>query len=131
MKTVGQYKGRDIKITDLYVCETYGNYLLLNKSGLGQENQKILEHGIPKTIERIFGKSRPIFIVDSEKFDLKVWLPRVMVCAWLCGMPIDESWQGSNLILVWFQSSAEDVFGQAAAHLKKIVWEEKAKDFDY
>lgn len=131
MKVVGKYKDRDIKITEIYACETYGNYLLLSKSGLGQENQNILSKGIPKIIERIFGENRPIHIMDSEKMNLREWLPGVMVCAWLCGEPIDESQDGSNMILVWFQNSAEDFFGKAEALLKQIVWEEKAKDFQY
>ena len=130
MKGVGKYKDREVRVTSMYIEETYGNYLCLSNNVLERENRKILTEHVKKTVERLWGDGRPVYVMDLERIDYKKRLPRIMVYVWLVGKTIGDAC-GSHLILVWLQDSTEGFYEQATAHLKKIVWEEKAKDFDY
>lgn len=132
MKIVGKYKDRDVRITDIYICETYGTHLLLSENYLESANQDILSKNVPNTASRLFGDWVPLCIAGIEQIDLKKWMPGVMAYAWLVGAPIEESrFDGSHLVLVWLQDTAEGFFERAESHLKQIAWEEKAKDYEF
>ena len=130
MKAVGKYKDREVRITSMYIDETYGRYLCLSNNVLERENRKILTEHVQETVDRLWGDGRPVYVMNLETIDYKKRLPRLMVYVWLVGETIGDAC-GSHLILVWLQDSAEGFFDQAAAYLKQMVWEEKAKDFDY
>ena len=130
VKAIGKYKDRDVRITNMYIDETYGDYLCLSDDVLERENREILTEHVKKTVERLWGDGRPVYVMDLERIDYKKKFPRIMVYVWLVGETIGDAC-GSHLILVWLQDSAEGFYEQAGANLKEIVWQEKAKDFDY
>ena len=90
MRVVGQYKGNDIRITDLHMSETYGGVLLY--SNLEELNKRTITGKIPEEVERIFGDDRPVHIMDLEAIDFKKGLPLATVIAWLeCLRPLEDN----------------------------------------
>lgn len=132
MRVVGQYKNCDIRITGLYVSETYAGFLALSEKLYDQANRRIVNEDIAKSLERIWGKwskDRVVCIIDLDKIVYNQLLPEVRVIVSLCCLePIQEG-HASDLYMAWFQEPDEDPFAKATSNLRKIVWEEKAKDF--
>ena len=128
MRVVGQNKGCDIRLTDLYMGQTYGGFL----SGSSEKNYEavnweMINVGIPQRVEKIWGKNRKlhVFEIDHTKR-----LPGVEVIAWIhCSQGVGAG-ESSDLVLAWFQEGDEDPFAKAASNLKAINWEEKAQSYD-
>ncbi|GEM_PF-5183752 len=129
MKVVGKYKDRDVRIISMYINETYGGYLILSDNVLERENRSILSERVKKTIERLWGDNRTVYVMDLDQIDYKKRLPRVMVYAWLLGTPIKEDQDGSHLFLVWLQDSDADPFIKAGEYFQKLEWEKMAKGY--
>jgi len=122
MRIIGQYKGSDIKITDLHMSETYGELLLAPSEKMYEAvNWEMINVGIPKRVEKMWGKDKRLHVMET---DYKGKLPGVEVIVRLdCGAGKKEG-DCSDLILAWFQEPDEDPFAQAVSNLKKISWEE-------
>jgi len=124
MRIVGQYKGSDIRLTDLQMSETYGTWL----AGPGEKmfesvNWEKINVGLPQRVEKMWGKDRVLNVMD---IDYKKKLPSVEVIACLqCAAGTKEG-DYSNLVMAWFQESDEDPFAKVVSNLKSIKWEEKA-----
>jgi len=128
-RNISKYKNKETIIDSLFLTETYSGYLALSKNVYERENTKIINKGIKKTVSRIFGKNRPICVVEKDLINLNELLPEIIVYAWLTNSePISEG-DGSHLILVWFQDSGQDPFVVAKEKIEKIIWEKEAKDF--
>jgi hypothetical protein len=133
MRIVGQYKDSDIRITDMYMSETYGGFLSLSEKRYEEVNRRLVNEDIPKMIERLWGQDMVFCVANLEKIDYKQLLPPVMVIAWFsCNKPVNVSAaHGSNLFIAWFQESDHDPFAKAVTNLKQISWEKQAEDFWY
>jgi len=124
MRVVGQYKGCDIRLTDLNMSETYGTWLLgPSESRFEEVNWEKINVGIPQRVEKMWGKDRALHVMDV---DYKKRLPEVEVIVCLeCAAGTKEG-DYSDLVLAWFQEDDEDHFAKAVSNLKMINWEEKA-----
>jgi len=133
MKPIGEYKGKDIRLTHLYLKETYGDSLVY-PSGPGIEfiNERLINKSIPQRVAELFGKGRPVCVVEKEKID-KQELSPVTAIAWLlCPQPVkSRRSDGSHLVLVYFQRVDEDPFSVVEDKLKTIDWQTWANDFDF
>ena len=132
MRIVGQYKGQDICLDSLYMQDTYAGHLLGTNQGQEEINLKIVNKRVKIRAERIFGSNCPCCIANQTELDYKQRLPAETWHAWLtCSLPIGykSEYDGSHLILIWFQNTDQDPFTLAEEHLKQIDWEKYAKDF--
>jgi len=129
MKTIGKFNKNDIKITDLYLAETYGHFLTLGDT-IEIVNRKLIDIYIEERVDQLFGFNRPTYIVEKEKIDFNKKLPPVTGYAWLrCYEPIKEG-HGSHLVMVWLQDGESDPFKEISRRLGEINWEEQAGDFE-
>ena len=131
MRIIGQYKGDDIRITDMHMSETYGGFLALSKNRYEEVNRRLVNVDVLGEITKIWGQNRPFCVANLAKIDYTQLLPPVRVIVWVsCGKLIkDSTADGSHLFMAWFQESDEDPFAKAVSNLKEIAWEEKAQDF--
>jgi hypothetical protein len=134
MKPVGKFKGKNIRLTHLYLKETYGESLVY-PAGPGIEiiNETLINKSIPRRITELFGQDRPLCIAEKEKIDYRQELPPVTAFAWLlCPQPVkSRRSDGSHLVLVYFQRADEDPFSVVEDKLKLIDWQRYADDFDF
>jgi hypothetical protein len=134
MRPVGKFKEKDIRLTDLYLKGTYGDSLVY-PAGPAIEiiNEKLINKSIPQRVAELFGKDRPVCVVEKEKIDYKKELLPVTAFAWLlCPEPVrDNQSDGSHLILVYFQNIDENPFSVVENKLKLIDWQRYADDFDF
>lgn len=128
-RIVGKYKDEDITISVLHLTQTYGGLIIGNKSNKSL-NMRIVDAAIKKEPARLFGLDRPYYIVKYSQIEYDKPLPPEIVYAWLsCSAPIKEG-HGSHLFLIWLQESDQDPFAMAVEHMKTIVWEKEARDFN-
>ena len=130
MRSVGQYKGVDIKITHMYLSDTYGGFLLgPSAKKLEMWNHILVDEKIPERIVKLWGIGWAYHLME---IDYKKELPSTEVIARLeCPKGIKEKSYVSGLVMAWYQEPEEDPFDSAVANLKQIVWEKEAKDFEY
>ena len=132
MRIVGQYKDVNILIDSLYMQGTYAAYLEGIKQQQEEINLKIANKQVKIRTERIFGSNRPCYVAGQKIIDYKQRLPAETWHAFLtCSLPIGDKseYDGSHLVLIWFQNADQDPFALAKEHLKQINWEKYAKDF--
>jgi len=132
MRIIGQYKGANIRMTSMYMSQTYGGYLSMSKRWHEDRHRNMIDVNIPEEITHLYGKDRPYCIAGLDKVDYKQEFPPVKVIAWLscCELIEDSTAHGSHLVMVWFQQRDDDPFVKAVANLKEISWEDNAKDFE-
>lgn len=130
MRIIGQYKGTDIQITDIYLSDTYGGFLSgPSAKRIEQWNHILVDERIPEVIAKLWGNGWAYHLME---IDYKKELPGTRVIAWLeCPNGIKENSYASRMIIVWYQEPDEDPFERAVANLKQIDWGKEAKDFEY
>ena len=125
--------GRTVKVDAFYYNRTYSGLIT------GRPNRIINGKVVSKALTRmqlIWGE-RPIHMIPpniDDKTSKHPKLPPIEVTVWLtCNDPIDSSFMGSELVLIWYcdewkDESIANIFHE---NIKSIDWEKHAEDFDW
>lgn len=127
--------GREFHLDGFHCGATYGG--LLEGSPTTRVNERLKAAAL-EVASRLWGP-RKVWERTVTAHDLIVgtprenseWLPAIQCYAWLHSAPLDPKYDGSELVIVWYQRELPtSVTDAVASVLREVPWGVEAQDYD-